>query len=73
MKGLYVAKYRQLREASPLARTPSNCTVCGLPIAVGSRYTKIVYIDHEELNSKRKLKTVKWHLPTCPPGGREHG
>jgi hypothetical protein len=64
---------KQIRESRPLARTPHHCTVCGLPIAIGTRYQVIIYKDNEALDRNKSLKSVKWHLPICPAGGREHG
>lgn len=65
--------YRPIEESRPLARTPHLCSVCGLPIAIGARYSRLVYIDYTAFDSRRRLRKVRWHLPTCPPGGAEHG
>lgn len=57
-----------ISESRPLARTPHVCTVCGLPIAIGSRYSKHVLCNHDSINPKKRLVVVRWHLPYCPEG-----
>lgn len=55
-----------ISESRPLARTPHTCTVCGLQIAIGTRYSKHVLCNHDALNPKKRLVVVRWHLPYCP-------
>lgn len=50
----------------PLARSEHTCTVCGLPIAIGSRYERVVLRNDELLDRAHSLRVVKWHLPFCP-------
>lgn len=56
---------RKIAEACPLARRPHTCSVCGHPIAIGSRYGRIVAIQTSSLD--RKPSVFKFHKPACPP------
>lgn len=58
---------REIAESRPLARTSHKCSVCGLPIAIGTRYQRILYRDNTSL--RRDVRVIKWHLPRCPDGG----
>lgn len=57
-----------ISESRPLARTTHTCTVCGLPIAIGTRYSRHVISNDDALDRKHKLRVIKWHLPYCPRG-----
>lgn len=59
-----------INESRPLARTSHTCSVCGLPIAIGTRYSRTLIRDDDLLDRKKALKVVKWHLPLCPEGER---
>ena len=59
---------RHIAASRPLARTPHRCSVCGLSIAIGSRYARHVIRDIDAKWHREQLKTIKWHLPSCPQG-----
>lgn len=59
-----VSHLTNLRESRPLARLSHTCSVCGQPIAIGSRYSRTVVIDAESI--RNRLKVIRWHLPHCP-------
>jgi hypothetical protein len=55
---------QKIAEACPLARRPHLCSVCSQPIAIGSRYDRIVYIDKRNVGAKPTV--AKLHRPSCP-------
>lgn len=57
---------KQLSSERRRALKEHSCSVCGLPIAIGTRYERILTKDFDALNPKRPLRVVKWHLPFCP-------
>ena len=57
---------RHLSSTRPLARLEHSCSVCGFPIAIGTRYERILLRDTDALNQKKSLRVIKWHLPHCP-------
>ena len=57
---------RQIAEGSPLAARPHTCSVCGEPIAIGERYTRILYLDQDTLDRKHALRVAKIHSGPCP-------
>lgn len=57
---------KQLSSTRPLARQEHKCTVCGMPIAIGTRYERILTKDLDALNPEKPLRVIKWHLPHCP-------
>lgn len=58
----------QLSSERRRALQEHQCSVCGLPIAIGSTYERILTKDLEALNPKKSLRVIKWHLPHCPKG-----
>ena len=54
---------RQIAVTRPLARTTHTCSVCGRPIAIGSRYERHLYRDDAALTAT--LRVAKWHWPRC--------
>lgn len=56
---------REIEATRPLAARPHTCTICGLPIAIGTRYAKHVLYLPEALDKKRRLMAVRYHLPQC--------
>lgn len=51
-----------ISEARPLARLPHRCTICGRPIAIGSRYGRYVYRDDDALDRKTAIRVAKFHI-----------
>ena len=65
-------KVTVIGERDPLAAHPHNCTVCGRPIAIGSRYHRVVLRNHESLDRRKALVVAKYHLPYCPEESHDH-
>lgn len=56
----------ELEATHPLAGRLHTCTICGLPIAIGTRYAKHVLYLPGALDRKKRLMAVRYHLPQCP-------
>lgn len=61
----------EIAASRPLARVPHICTVCGLPIAIGTRYSRHIIRNDDLLDRRKNLQVVKWHLPFCPENATE--
>lgn len=56
---------RKVEESRPLARRPHTCSVCGHPIAIGTRHVRCVFVD-TSLRGPQRLTTVRYHDGKCP-------
>jgi hypothetical protein len=54
-------------ETRPLAATLHHCTICGLPIAIGTLYDRYIIANHDLVgpNRHKRLRTLKCHYPRC--------
>lgn len=57
---------REISATRPLAGKPHTCTICGLPVAIGTRYARHTLYNKEAIDRKRRLIVVCYHLPSCP-------
>jgi len=55
-----------IRESRPLARFPHSCSICSLPIAIGTEYSCVVIRDSSRSDRNKNLVQLRWHLPLCP-------
>lgn len=64
---LNLPEVREVSATRPLAGRPHRCTICGLPIAIGTRYARHTLYDRGALDRKKRLFVVCYHLPSCTP------
>lgn len=55
-----------VRESRPLAAHSHTCTICRHPIAIGTRYSYLVFRDNQRSDRHHNLIAVRYHLPACP-------
>lgn len=49
-----------LRESSPVARKEHQCWLCGQMISIGTKYRRIVFIDHD--NGSKFISSCARHI-----------
>lgn len=54
-----------IEESRPLAARLHTCTICGQPIAIGSRYDRYVIANRDLVgpNRHKRLRALKCHYP----------